>query len=239
MSDIAHPTSVRRTVSFSEAVRLGQTEVEGILAVRAGDPDDALRLAGSGHIAVLTDPDGASVKQIKPDVLVDCIMAKKNLGTSIDDAPVVIGVGPGFTAPADCHAVIETKRGHTLGRAIYKGSPIPNTGIPGNIEGFTEERLLRSPKDGSFHSEHSIGDLVKAGDIAADVDGAPIYCRIDGMLRGLLPNGTRVYKGMKSGDIDPRGAKADCRPVSDKALSVGGGVLEAILHFSGTVDALS
>ncbi len=231
MSDIAEPTAVRRTVSFCEAMRLKETMVEGIRSRLVSGPEEAVKTAGSGMIALLNDPEAEAVPSIAPDALVDCIMAKKNLGTTISMAPIVIGVGPGFTAGVDCHAAVETKRGHTLGRVIYSGSPIENTGIPGNIEGFTSERLLRAPADGILMSEKKIGDIVKAGDIAARVNGEPVICGTDGMIRGLLPDGIRVYKGMKSGDIDPRGKKADHLTVSDKALAIGGGVLEAILHF--------
>ena len=165
----------------------------------------------------------------------DAILAKRNLGTRITDAPVVVGVGPGFTAGEDCHAVIETMRGHTLGRVIYSGSAIPNTNVPGLIGGFAGERVLRAPADGAFRSVHRIGDLVKTGDVAGYVSGEPMACTIDGVLRGLIADGIPVRKGMKSGDVDPRGNVENCYTVSDKATAVGGGVLEAILHLSGAL----
>ena len=240
MLDIEKPTTVRRTVSFSEAVRLGKTFVEDIAAYRAENFSEALEIAGKNSVAVLVCPDGSEIKNISPaggapvDCLVDAIIAKKNLGTKINDAPIVIGVGPGFTVGVDCHSVIETKRGHTLGRAFYQygDKAIPNTGTPGNIAGFSSERVLRAPCDGVITPLKEIGTLVKAGEIAAMVDNCPLYCTIDGMLRGMLAPGVKVFKGMKSGDIDPRGADIDYLKVSDKALSIGGGVLEAILHFS-------
>jgi xanthine dehydrogenase accessory factor len=145
----------------------------------------------------------------------------------------VIGVGPGFTAGVDCHAVIETKRGHTLGRVIREGSAIPNTGVPGNIGGQTIRRLIKAPVDGIFHPEKKIGDLVKEGDRVANVDKVPVYAQTDGMIRGLLQDGVPVTKGLKSGDVDPRGSVIDYMTVSDKALAIGGGVLEAILGYAG------
>ena len=148
-------------------------------------------------------------------------------------AAVVIGVGPGFTVGDDCHAVVETMRGHTLGRVIYRGSAIPNTNIPGLIGGFAGERVLRAPADGVFHRKLEIGARVEPGDVAGEVAGLPMCCMIGGVLRGILPEGTQVHKGMKSGDVDPRGQVENCYTASDKALAVGGGVLEAILHLSG------
>jgi xanthine dehydrogenase accessory factor len=172
-------------------------------------------------------------------VLIDAIMAKKNTGTSINDAPAVIGVGPGFTAGIDCRAVIETKRGHTLGRVITEGSALPNTGVPGDIGGYTTERLLRAGAGGVFEALAEIGDEVKKGDIVAVVrrpgepeEGVPIRAEIDGILRGLLPTGINVTRGMKAGDIDPRCERAHCFTVSDKALAIAGGALEALLCFS-------
>ena len=173
---------------------------------------------------------------LQPDAVVDAILAKRNLGTSITDAPIVIAVGPGFTAGVDCHAVVETMRGHYLGRVIYQGSAQPNTNVPGLIGGFAGERVLRAPADGTFRTCRKIGDLVKAGDIAGTVAGQPMVCTIDGILRGLLANETPVYKGMKSGDVDPRCEIKHCYCASDKALAVGGGVLEAILNQSGALE---
>ena len=192
-------------------------------------------LLAQGIVPVLADPGCACREALAPDALVDAILAKRNLGTKITDAPVVVGVGPGFTAGEDCRAVIETMRGHTLGRVIYSGSAIPNTNVPGLIGGFAGERVLRAPADGAFRSVHRIGDLVKAGDVAGYVSGEPMVCTIDGVLRGLIADGIPVRKGMKSGDVDPRGNVENCYTVSDKATAVGGGVLEAILHLSGAL----
>ena len=230
MTDLPRPTCIRRTVSFCQAIIDSKVTIEDITAEFAEDPQKAFEIVENGHIAVLADEECKILKSIKPDVLVDAILAKKNTGTSITDAPIVIGVGPGFTAGKDCHFVVETKRGHTLGRVIEKGSAIPNTGVPGNIEGFTWERLIKAPKAGIFVQKAQIGDIVKKGDIVGFVDDEPVPALIDGVLRGILPTGTHVYEGMKSGDVDPRGNVENCCTVSDKALSVAGGVLEAILR---------
>lgn len=232
MTEIAQPTAIRRTVSFSEAVRLGRTEVEGVRAVLAQSPEQALALAEGGAVAVLVDPAGESIPVLRPEALVDAILAKRNLGTRITDAPVVIGVGPGFTVGVDCHAAVETMRGHDLGRALYKGSPIENTGIPGLIGGFAGERVLRAPADGLFVPCRQIGDRVQPGEVAGTVNGVPMRCTVGGVLRGILCEGTPVTKGMKSGDVDPRCELSHCYRASDKALAVGGGVLEAILCLS-------
>lgn len=233
MTDIMRPTAIRRTVCFSQAIVHGAAEVEGITARRAETPAQALGLLETGVIPVLADPEAACVPVLRPDAVVDAILAKKNLGTRITDAPVVIGVGPGFTAGVDCHAVVETMRGHYLGRVMYTGSAQPNTGIPGLIGGFAGERVLRAPADGVFHQLVDIGAQVKMGDIAATVNGVPMVCTLDGVLRGILAEGTPVFKGMKAGDIDPRCKIEHCYCASDKALAVGGGVLEAVLALSG------
>jgi len=249
MTEIAAPLSVRRTVCFSRAVYEGSAVAEDVTAVLVNDeagmreqchPSDS---RAKKKIAIFIDPEAAIVGKLKPAVLVDAIMAKRNTGTAITDAPLVIGVGPGFRAGHDCHAVIETRRGHTLGRVITEGSALPNTGIPGDIGGYTVERLLRSPAEGVFEALASIGDTVKKGDVVAIVRSAQgeisgslgeisIKAGIDGILRGILPSGITVTKGMKAGDIDPRAEFQHCFTVSDKALAIGGAVLEAILRFS-------
>ena len=229
MTDLPHPTSIRRTVCFSEAILRGSASVEDVTAEYADSVEKIPAIHERGHIAVIADPHAACIKDLHPDVVVDAILAKRNLETQIDDAPIVIALGPGFTAGVDCHAVIETMRGHDLGRVILKGSAEPNTGIPGNISGFTTERVLRAPKDGIFREIRQIGDIVAKGDPVASIDDEPIHASIDGLIRGLLPSGTPVHKGMKSGDIDPRPAPQHCYTVSDKARAIGGGVLEAIL----------
>ena len=234
MTEIARPTSIRRTVSFSEAVIKGRTEVEDISAQKAENITHAKELLKRDILPVLVDPECICLRELKPDILIDAILAKRNLGTKITDAPIVIGVGPGFEASVDCHAVIETMRGHSLGRAIYQGSALPNTNIPGRIGGLTGERVLRAPDDGIFKGIHKIGDEVAAGDIVGTVGDKPMVCMIDGVLRGLLADGTEVREGMKAGDVDPRGKREYCYTVSDKALAVAGGVLEAILFLEHT-----
>ena len=235
MTDLARPTAIRRTVAFSNAIVHGETTVEGLRAVRAENAAEAKKLLREGSLPVLADPECACRGELAPDALVDAILAKRNLGTKIDDAPIVVGVGPGFTAGEDCHAVIETMRGHTLGRVLYEGSPLPNTGVPGVIAGYAAERVLRAPAAGVFEPKLEIGAQVKKGDVAAVVDGKPMLCRIDGCLRGLMQEGAVVFKGMKCGDVDPRGIPDNCTTASDKAIAVGGGVLEAILHFSHAI----
>ena len=236
MTDLPRPSAIRRTVCFSQAILFGSMRVEDVTARRAESPEDALRITAAGDIAVLADPQAACIAALKPDAVVDAILAKRNLGTRITDAPCVVGVGPGFTAGTDCHAAVETMRGHYLGRVITDGSPLPNTNIPGLIGGFAGERVLRAPADGVFHQLLEIGAQVRAGDIAGEVEGVPMLCHIDGILRGLLADGTPVFKGMKAGDVDPRGERKYCDTVSDKALAVGGGVLQAILQITGILE---
>ena len=239
MTDLEYPTAIRRTVCFSQAILFGKMTVEGVTARKANTAEEAEALLRSKTIAVIPDPAGEQIPLLHPDVVVDAILAKKNLGTSIQDAGVVIGVGPGFTAGVDCHAVVETMRGHYMGRTIYAGSAIPNTAVPGLIGGYAGERVLRAPADGIFHQLMEIGTMVRQGDVAATVDGQPMVCTLDGVLRGILPDRTPVRKGMKAGDIDPRDVIEHCYTVSDKATAVGGGVLEAILKLSGILERLS
>jgi len=228
MSDIAVPTTVRRTVAFSPAVYTGETSVEGITGKICENISMIDTVMESGCIPVVVDPSGEIMKKYKPDIIVDAIIAKTNIGTKITDADIVIGVGPGFEAGVDCHAVVETKRGHNLGRVLWSGSAYPNTGVPGNIGGYTVERIIRATADGVFRAKVNIGDYVKAGDLLAYCDETPVYANIDGIVRGLLQDGVKVKKGMKSGDVDPRAEREYCFSVSDKASAIGGGVLEAI-----------
>lgn len=229
MTDLPHPTAVRRTVSFCEAIPEGEMAVEGIHARRAENVEAALSILEAGDIAVLADPEARCREALTPFAVVDAILAKRNTGTSKRDAKVVVALGPGFTAGADCHAVVETMRGHDLGRVITSGPAHPNTGIPGEIGGHTVQRLLRAPADGLFQPIAAIGDAVKADEVVATVSGVALRALIPGVVRGLLREGTPVFKGMKSGDIDPRCEIAHCFSVSDKARAIGGGVLEAVL----------
>lgn len=230
MTEIAIPTTVRRSVAFSRAVYEGSAVVENITAKLVLDFAQIPAVLQQDEIPVLIDPRCEILKSIHFDAVVDSILAKKNLSTDPTQAPVVIGIGPGFSVPQDCHCVIETQRGHDLGRCIYQGCAAKNTGIPGEIGGYTVERLLRAPCDGIFHPILAIGDAVKSGQIVAMVDDQPVTAQIGGIARGLLQDNVPVKTGMKSGDIDPRGCYEHCFTVSDKARAVGGGVLEAILH---------
>lgn len=236
MTDLPNPLAIRRTVAFCEAIRDGQMVVEDVTAKRATKKDEVMTILAEGCIPVLPDPEANIIKDINPDVVVDAILAKRNTGTKIEDAKVVIGIGPGFTAGEDCHAVIESMRGHTLGRAIYEGPALPNTNIPGLIGGFAGERVLRAPAAGEFRAVHKIGDMVKTGDVIGYVEDKPMVSTIDGVLRGLIADGTPVRDGLKSGDVDPRGNVEYCTLVSDKALAIAGGVMEAILKLGRCLD---
>ena len=239
MTDLPHPTAIRRTVCFSQALLFGTMQVEDVTAERAASVRDIPAILERGNIAVLADPEAKCITRLHPDAVVDAILAKRNLGTRITDAPCVVGVGPGFTAGVDCHAAVETMRGHYLGRVITDGSPIPNTNIPGLIGGFAGERVLRAPDDGVFHQLHEIGDLVEAGETVGEVNGKPMACTISGVLRGILADGTPVFKGMKSGDVDPRAQVENCYTASDKAIAIGGGVLQAILEYTGVLRGVA
>ena len=238
MTDIQEPLTVRRTVAFSPAVYLDEVKVEGVTAVLVSGEEETVRAQSEGKIAVIVDPDAESLSWYRPDVLIDSILAKYNVGTRISFADYVIGVGPGFTAAVDCDCVIETKRGHYLGRVIREGSAIENTGVPGNIGGYTKERIIRSGADGVFRALHRIGDTVSKGEplceVTDDQTGEIVTtcAQIDGVVRGMLQDGVHVEKGMKSGDVDPRGHTEYCRSISDKALAIGGGVLEAVSGFA-------
>lgn len=229
MTDIAAPLAVRRKVSFCEALWEGSWEVEGIRAVKITRAEDASSLWNEGVVPVIVDPANQSRSIIKPHVVVDAILAKENLGTSITDADLVIALGPGFHAGRDAHYVVETNRGHDLGRLIFEGPATPNTGTPGDIAGQTSTRVLRAPQDGVFSSDADIGMLVKKGQIVGSVSGAPVTAGLDGALRGLIRPGVQVTRGLKIGDVDPRGDVSYCYTISEKARAIGGTVLEALL----------
>ena len=229
--EIEHPLAVRREVSFCEAVYEGEKEVEGVRVKLVSQTKEIQPTWKETKIPLLIDPDGKKTKEyLNPDVIIDAILAKRNLGTRMNDAPFVIGLGPGFTAGRDVDAVIETNRGHNLGRVLLSGSAEPDTGIPGEIGGFTVERVLRTLKGGIFHPQKSIGDPVNKGAIVAVVDDYPVIATVSGVVRGLLREGIEAQKGMKVGDIDPRGKRELCFSISEKARAIGGGVLEAILY---------
>jgi xanthine dehydrogenase accessory factor len=232
MMETEYPLAVRRTVSFCEAIHDGKSVVEGIEAVRTKDESGIFEAWEKDQIAINVDPCWTFLTRMHPQVVIDAIIAKRNLGTTLGDAALVIGLGPGFTAQVDVHRVIETMRGHDLGRVIDKGSALADTGIPGSIGGHTMDRVLRAPVTGTFHSERKITDPIKAGDRIGDVDGRKVVAEIDGVLRGLIRKGTLVRAGIKIGDIDPRGCVEYCSTVSDKSRAIGGAVLEAILGAS-------
>jgi xanthine dehydrogenase accessory factor len=232
MTELSNPLMVRRTVAFGEAVYENEVTVEGIRACRADDVAAARRVLKDGAIPVLVDPEARCVAELAPAVLVDAIMAKRNTGTALTDAPTVIGLGPGFRAGLDCHAVIETNRGHSLGRAIYEGSAEPDTGQPGPVSGKTRQRILRAPLSGIVEGLVAIGQPVAEAQVVAKVEGHPVRAGTSGVLRGLVRSGTKVSQGIKIGDVDPRAEPAHCYLISDKALAIAGGVLEAILHLA-------
>lgn len=265
MTELPEPRAVRRTVAFSECVFQGSFEVEGVKGVRVTAPEEVEPLTlqqdrggGTGPIPVLVHPEDEVIATLQPLVLVDARMAKRNLGTSRRDAPWVIGLGPGFKAPEDVHAVVETARGHYLGQVLYWGEALPHTGVPGEVGGYATERVLRAPCAGILRARAQLGDLVQAGQAVAEVIPAdpqpaaelraaataepaaevrtaaaggtvPVLAAISGVLRGLLRDGAPVVAGQKVGDVDARMDPASISTISDKARAVGGGVLEAIM----------
>lgn len=229
IAELAQPLVVRRTVAFASAVYDNSIAVEGVTARRTQSVDDARRLLDERIIPVLIDPETNARNYFKPHVLVDAVMAKRNTGTHIDDAPQVIALGPGFMPNVDCHAVIETNRGHNLGRVLWDRSAEPNTGTPGEIGGKMGERVLRAPTEGAVTGKKAIGEQVTRGEIIAEVNGQLVIAPFDGILRGLMHDGIVVRAGMKIGDVDPRAQREHCFTISDKALAIGGGVLEAVL----------
>lgn len=234
--ETGQPTTIRRLAAFSEVMYQNDIEVEGIKACRIESQEDIEDCFASGILPVAKDPDGVWIKRLRPQVVVDGIIAKKNLGTKIGMAPLVIGLGPGFCAGEDVHVVIETMRGHRLGRILRQGRAVPNTGVPGVIAGVSKERVIHAPAAGVMHENSAIGDIVSKDDVIAYIDDTPVYATIDGVLRGLLHGGLEVTKGFKIADIDPRiSEKGNCVTISDKARTIAGGVLQAILMF-GKLD---
>ncbi len=229
MTELPTPLMVRRAVCFGQAVYDGETMVEGLVARRVETLQEARSLAEGDIIPVWVEPEASVVALVKPQILVDAIMAKMNTGTIITDAPLVIALGPGFTAGQDCHAVIETNRGHWLGRVIYEGQAETDTKTPGLVKGYTVDRALRASANGHVVPLANIGDRVKQGQLIAKVDGQQIQAPFDGVLRGLIHPQVSVTAGLKIGDLDPRGIAEHCFAISEKSLAIGGGVLEAIL----------
>jgi xanthine dehydrogenase accessory factor len=234
--ETAQPTAIRRTVALSEAVYEGSARVEDVEARLAAGADEALALASDRLVPIVVDPRGETVAALHPFALVDAIIAKRNLGTRRGMAEVVVALGPGFTAGVDVDAVMETNRGHDLGRVILDGQAQPDTGFPGAIDGATSQRVLHAPEPGRFVPCCAIGDRVAAGQVVAAVEGErreEIRAALDGVVRGLLRSGHEVPKGFKVGDIDPRGTREHCFTISDQTRAIGGGALEALLMLGG------
>ncbi len=233
-TELPQPTVLRRTVAFAEAVALGEMTVEGITACRASSPGEIQAALARGLVPLAVDPKGTMLRQMQPRVLVEATLSKYNSGITMDDAPLVIALGPGYEAGKDVHAVIETNRGHNLGRVYLQGCAEPNTGVPGTIGGYGIERILRAPCAGTLYGLRQIGDQVQEGEtvavVNADDSSMPITAAISGILRGLVRDGLPVSTGMKVGDVDPRAIREHCFTISDKSRAVGGGVLEAIMY---------
>ncbi|KPU43044.1 hypothetical protein OXPF_32940 [Oxobacter pfennigii] len=228
ITELEQPRMVRRSVSFGNCVYEKEWTVEGMTSVLTGE-EGIHGILMNGKIPVLIDPSCEIRKKVKPAIIIDAILAKKNLSTDINDAPIVIGLGPGFTAGQDVHAIIETNRGHNLGRIIFDGKAETNTHVPGDVCGYTFERVLRSPECGIIKNHVEIGDIVRSGDIICTVDTTPVYTKIDGIVRGLIKDGIYIDSDYKVGDIDPRRDSEYCYTISDKGRNIAGGVLEAIL----------
>lgn len=231
VTDLERPRCLRRNVCFAMALVEGGKDVEGVRARRAAGAGDAADLIAGGTIAVLAGDFNLLAPELKPDVLVDARMCKNGEGISRKMAPLVIGLGPGFAAGENADVVVETKRGHDLGRVIYEGRAHPDTGRPGDTMGFTEERVIRAPGSGSFRPAAEIGAMVRKGDLVGHVGDLKIRAPIDGMVRGLVADGIEVTEGRKMGDVDPRGSAIDPSTISDRGRSVAGGVLEAVMHW--------
>lgn len=225
------PTTIRRTVAFSEAMYDGTAVVEQVICRRADSELHAKSIMDAGEVALLCDPEGHSIRSMNASVVVDAIIAKRNIGTHRSMAPLVIALGPGFSAPEDCHVVVETQRGHDLGRLIRQGSASADTGVPGLISGYGIERVVRSPGAGIFVAHSAIGHQVSRGEVIATVGTEQVKATIDGVLRGLLHDGLTVTEGFKVADIDPRADQRYCHTISEKARAIGGAVLEAVDAF--------
>jgi xanthine dehydrogenase accessory factor len=233
ITELPEPLVVRRTVSFAEAVYAGHCQVEGVTAILAGDLEQAFKIISAGHIPVLVDPDASRLSELRmlqvPLVLVDARMTKLPLETTLASASLVIGLGPGCVAGQNCHAVIETNRGHQLGRVIWEGATEADTGEPDAVLRQGASRVLRAHLQGLIQTRVQIGDHVKSGQVIAEIDGTPVVAPFAGVIRGLIHPGLPVLKGLKIGDVDPRDDPRFCYLISDKALAVAGGVLEVIL----------
>lgn len=236
VAECRNPSAIRRKAAFCEAVWAGKSQVEGVICQKITRIQEAEALSDQGTLPLLVDETLQCLSAFSPAAIVDAILAKKNLGTHRAMAPITVGLGPGFTAGEDVDAVIETMRGHHLGRVILQGSAIPNTGVPGVIGGFAAERVIHSPASGPmiFTDNIDIGALVQKGQTIAFVGDTPVTATLDGVLRGLIREGYPVTKGLKIADIDPRKEQVKyCDTVSDKARAIGGGTVEALLYLAG------
>ncbi len=229
MTEVEKPLCVRRNVSFANCIYVGTWEVEGIKAKKATNLQNIKDILNEGMVPVIADMECNIRNEIKPLALVDAILAKRNTGTSKNDAPIVIGLGPGFKAGVDVDVVIETNRGHNLGRLIFEGYASMDTGIPGEIKGHTEDRVLKATRTGIVTNIKELGSIIKKEETVILIDGEEVKAKIDGIVRGLIYNGLKVTKGMKIGDIDPRMEVAFTNTISEKGRCIAGGVLEAIL----------
>ena len=232
------PSAIRRNVAFSEAVYQGSQQVEDMTCRLANSLEQARQWLDENQLVLLVDPAGEAIARLKPMAVVDAILAKKNLGTHREMAPITVALGPGFTAGVDVDAVVETKRGHNLGRVLWQGTAAPNTGIPGVIAGYGKERVIHSPAEGILRNVCKITDTVRRGQVIAAVETAAgtvlVEATLDGLLRGLIRDGYPVTKGFKIADIDPRVEEyQNCFTISDKARCIAGGVLEAIIQLKG------
>jgi xanthine dehydrogenase accessory factor len=223
--ELERPLTIRRTVAFSSALTAGGVVVDGVAGVKVSSPEEALAAADRGIVPVLVSP---GLPDVPRSVVVDARLAKRNIDTTLDDAPLVVALGPGFTAGVDCHAIVETMRGHDLGRVIWEGPAAPNTGVPGVISGASAERVLHAGRSGDLSWIVGFGDVVQEGQQMGSIDDSPVHSKIAGTVRGLLLPGP-VTEGLKIADVDPRFDPASVGRISDKSLSVGGGVLEAVL----------
>jgi len=231
ITELDSPLVVRRAVAFAQAMFSGETVIAGIKAVKVQSPEEIIRTIKKGFIPVIADPAASCFRKVKPNIVIDGIMAKHNTGTRLDDADLVIGIGPGFTAGIDVHCVIETSRGHLMGRVIQEGTAYKDTNTPAPVMGYTHERLLRASCSGIVNTKKDIGEYVIADETVATIGDVEVRSKIPGVLRGIVHNGVYLNEGDKLGDIDPRGIKEYCFTISDKSLAVGGGVLEAILNY--------
>jgi xanthine dehydrogenase accessory factor len=227
--EIERPLAVRRLVALAEAMYAGEVEIEDLKGRKVERMQDVAEAHAAGFVAVLADPAAESREMLKPVALVDARMRKAAPEIGMEAAPLVVGLGPGFEAGVNCHAVVETKRGHHMGRVLWKGSAAPDSRVPEAVTGRGNDRVLRAPGEGVLHALAGLGEVVRRGQVVARVESAEVRAPFDGALRGLIHDGLPVWRGDKIGDVDPRKEPAYCREVSDKSLAVGGGVLEALL----------